>query len=127
MIRYFYFVAVLLPNAITSFCKMTTMTIRNYNIAGVLPYLIPVDVIMVHFSIYARPCVHKMTCANQTNSGFEMSRSFYRISPKMDENGEELVNRSFFLKLSLLKLYRTQRKHRDESNLVQAFIFNLNF
>ena len=34
-----------------------------YNIMRVLPYLIPIGVIMVHFSTYARPCVHKMTCA----------------------------------------------------------------
>ena len=33
-----------------------------YNIARVLPYLIPIGVIMVYFSTYARPCVHSMTC-----------------------------------------------------------------
>ena len=36
-----------------------------YNIARVLPHLIPIGVIMVHFSTYARLCVHQMTCANQ--------------------------------------------------------------
>ena len=36
-----------------------------YNIARVLPYLIPIGVIMVHFSTYARPCDYQMTCANQ--------------------------------------------------------------
>ena len=97
MIRYFYFVAVLLQNAITSFCKMTTMTIRNYNTARVLPYLIPAGVIMVHFSSwYVRPCVHKMACANQTNSGFRMSRSFYRLSQEIDENSEELIITDLF-------------------------------
>ena len=30
-----------------------------------LPNLIPIGVIMVHFSTYARPCVHPMTCASQ--------------------------------------------------------------
>ena len=34
-----------------------------YNIARVHPNLIPIGVIMVHFSTYARPCVHPMTCA----------------------------------------------------------------
>ena len=29
------------------------------------PNLIPIGVIMVHFSTYARPCVHPMTCASQ--------------------------------------------------------------
>ena len=28
-----------------------------------LPYQIPIGVTMVHFSTYARPCLHKMTCA----------------------------------------------------------------
>ena len=36
-----------------------------YNIARVHPNLIPIGVIMVHFSTYARPCVHPMTCASQ--------------------------------------------------------------
>ena len=39
----------------------------NYN---TLPHLIPIDVILVHFSAFARPRVHQMTCANQINSGF---------------------------------------------------------
>ena len=43
---------------------------QNFNITRVLPYLIPIGVIMVYFSTYTRPCVHKTTCANQTNSGF---------------------------------------------------------
>ena len=38
---------------------------NDYNIAGVLPYLIPIGVIMVHFETYARPCVYQMTCASQ--------------------------------------------------------------
>ena len=40
-------------------------TISNYNIASVHPNLIPIGVIMVHFSTYARTCVHPMTCASQ--------------------------------------------------------------
>ena len=36
-----------------------------YNIAHVHPNLIPIGVIMVHFSTYARPCVHPMSCATQ--------------------------------------------------------------
>ena len=35
----------------------------TYNRLRVLSYLIPIGVIMVHFSTYARPCVHKMMCA----------------------------------------------------------------
>ena len=50
--------------------RKNTLRNRIYNIEGVLPYLNPIGVIMVHFSTYARPCVHKMTFANQTNSGF---------------------------------------------------------
>ena len=38
---------------------------KNYNIAHVHPNLIPIGVIMVHFSTCARPCVHQMTCASQ--------------------------------------------------------------
>ena len=37
----------------------------NYNIARAHPNLISIGVIMVHFSTYARPCVHPMTCASQ--------------------------------------------------------------
>ena len=37
----------------------------HYNIARMHPNLIPIGVIMVHFSTYARPCVHPMTCASQ--------------------------------------------------------------
>ena len=40
-------------------------TKQVYNIACVHPNLIPIGVIMVHFSTYARPCVHPMTCASQ--------------------------------------------------------------
>ena len=36
-----------------------------YNIARAHPNLIPIGVIMVHFSTYTRPCVHPMTCASQ--------------------------------------------------------------
>ena len=39
--------------------------ILSYNIAHVHPNLIPIGVVMVHFSTYARPCVHPMTCASQ--------------------------------------------------------------
>ena len=39
------------------------VVIRLYNIVRVLLYLIPIGVIMVHFSTYARPCIHEMTCA----------------------------------------------------------------
>ena len=42
-----------------------SITISNYNIACVHPNLIPIGVIMVHFSTYARTCVHPMTCASQ--------------------------------------------------------------
>ena len=39
---------------------------KTLYIARVHPNLIPIiGVIMVHFSIYARPCVHSMTCASQ--------------------------------------------------------------
>ena len=44
---------------------ISTLIIFHYNIARVHPYLIPIGVIMVHFSTYARPCVHPMTCASQ--------------------------------------------------------------
>ena len=36
-----------------------------YNIARVHPNVIPIGVIMAHFSTYARPCIHPMTCASQ--------------------------------------------------------------
>ena len=42
-----------------------TLSILFYNIAHVHPNLIPIGVIMVHFSTYARPCVHPMSCATQ--------------------------------------------------------------
>ena len=63
-----YFLTVLLQY--TSFISMiysvrASSTIANYNIACVHPNLIPIGVIMVHFSTYARPCVHPMTCASQ--------------------------------------------------------------
>ena len=41
----------------------------HYNIARVHPDQIPIGVIMVHFSTYARPCVHPMTCASQMSEG----------------------------------------------------------
>ena len=44
--------------------------ITYYNIARAHPNLIPIGVIMVHFSTYARPCVHPMTCASQMKEEF---------------------------------------------------------
>ena len=68
-----------------------------YNIARMLPYQIPISVIMAHFSTYARPCVHKMTCKSDKLgvSVAYLALSFYKVSPEMDENSEEL--RNFFL------------------------------
>ena len=42
---------------------ISTLIIFHYNIARVHPNLIPIGVIMVHFSTW--PCVHPMTCASQ--------------------------------------------------------------
>ena len=42
-----------------------TLTKKIYDRARVHPNLIPIGVIMVHFSTSARPCVHPMTCASQ--------------------------------------------------------------
>ena len=42
---------------------------KVYNIARVHPNLIPIGVIMVHFSTNARLCVHPMTCASQMGEG----------------------------------------------------------
>ena len=47
-------------------CAMSPRLARytiNYNVVCVLPYLIPICVIMVHFFTYARLCVHRMACA----------------------------------------------------------------
>ena len=50
---------------IVQISKNIVLIILFYNIARVHPNLIPIGVIMVHFSTYARPCVHPMTCASQ--------------------------------------------------------------
>ena len=51
--------------SITRYTHAKHEPILKYNIARVHPNLIPIGVIMVHFSSYARPCVHPMTCASQ--------------------------------------------------------------
>ena len=83
-----------------------------YIIAGVLPYLIPTSVIMVHFSTFARPCVHKMTGANQTKSGFRRL-----VFTKFPQKWTKIVKNypTFLLESNLLQLYRTQRNRHDES------------
>ena len=76
----------------------------------VLPYLFPIGVIMVHFSaLYERPCVHQDGLCKSNKLGFPSLR-FYKESPEVAKN-----NLNFPLELSLLQLYRAQRKHRDVS------------
>ena len=95
-----------------SYCYWSTQVIKRiYNIARVLPYLIPIGVIMAHFSTYARPCVHSMTCVNQTNSDF-LRLVFTKFPQKWKKIAKNYP--TFLLELSLLQLYRAQRKHRDE-------------
>ena len=43
----------------------SSVFIPLYNIAHVHPNLTPIGVTMVHFSTYARQCVHPMMCAGQ--------------------------------------------------------------
>ena len=73
-----------------------------FNIASALPSLIPIGVIMVHFSTYARSCVYKMECANQTNSGFRRL-VFIKFPHKWTKIVKDYP--TFLLKLSLLQLY----------------------
>ena len=52
-----------------------------YNITRAHPNLIPIGVIMVHFSTYARPCVHPMTFASLVKEAcarYVIKKTFYR-------------------------------------------------
>ena len=56
------------PKSLRVIChaKFKYLRLKLYcNIARVPPNLISIGVFMVHFSTYARPCVHPMTCASQ--------------------------------------------------------------
>ena len=53
-----------LPFHISPFQYHLWRDITSYNVARVLPYLIPIGVIIVYFSTYAWPYVHQMTCAS---------------------------------------------------------------
>lgn len=47
------------------------ITLNSYDIVRLLLFLIPISVVMVHFSTYAQPCVYKNDVCNlQTRSGF---------------------------------------------------------
>ena len=51
-----------------------------YNKARVYPYLIPTGVIMVHFSTYARPCVHPKTSLPRSRFWSVFQESFTQFS-----------------------------------------------
>ena len=88
---------------------------NNDNIASVLvnPCLIYIRVIMVNFSTYARRCVYYLVDACKSDKHRFPSRSFYKVSPEMDENSEELHD--FFYGIDSSPTVPCTMKHRGES------------
>ena len=90
-----------------------------YNVVRVLPYLIPIGVIMVHSSTYARPCVHPMTCASQM--GGSMRALCYKNVLQRDNTIKMYIYKS------LSKFNKTLRLNRYEKPLSSFFVCKENF
>ena len=97
-------------------CLVNTSLFRQlYNIARVHPNLIPIGAIMVHFSTYARPCVHPMTCASQMGEACA-----HCVIKKLLQRDNTI---KMYIYRSLSKFNKTFRLNRCEKPLSPFFLY----